>query len=121
VGIDTVKVVAAKLIRDGHIQRGYLGVGGQNMALERSAARALNMPGGGVLVQSVEPSGPAAAAGVRAGDVIIGLDGETVAGIDDLHRVLSEERIGRTIDLTVLRDGAPRVLAVTPEAKTGRR
>jgi S1-C subfamily serine protease len=121
VGIDTVKVVAAKLIRDGHIQRGYLGVGGQNMALEPSAARALNMPGGGVLVQSVEASSPASVAGVHPGDVIIGLDGEPVAGIDDLHRVLSDERIGRTLDLTVLRDGARTVLAVKPGAKAGGR
>jgi S1-C subfamily serine protease len=121
VGIDTVKVVAAKLIRDGRIQRGYLGVGGQNMALEPSAARALNMPGGGVLVQSVEASSPASAAGLRPGDVIIGLDGETVAGIDDLHRVLSDERIGRTLDLAVLRDGARLTLGVKPEARPGGR
>jgi S1-C subfamily serine protease len=121
VGIDTVKVVAAKLIRDGHIQRGYLGVGGQNMALEPSAARALNMPGGGVLVQSVEASSPASEAGVRPGDVIIGLDGLPVAGIDDLHRVLSDERIGRTLDLTVLRDGSRLLLAVKPGAKAARR
>jgi S1-C subfamily serine protease len=120
VGIDTVKVVAAKLIRDGHVQRGYLGVGGQNMALEPSAARALDMPGGGVLVLNVEATGPAASAGVRPGDVIVALDGMPIAGIDDLHRVLSDDRIGRTLELTVLREGARNTLSVKPEARPAR-
>jgi S1-C subfamily serine protease len=120
VGIDTVKVVAAKLIRDGHVQRGYLGVGGQNMALEPSAARALDMPGGGVLVLNVEATGPAASAGVRPGDVIVALDGVPIAGIDDLHRVLSDDRIGRTLELTVLREGARNTLSVKPEARPAR-
>ena len=120
VGIDTVKVVAAKLIRDGHVQRGYLGIGGQNMALEPSAARALDMPGGGVLVLNVEAGGPAASAGVRPGDVIVGLDGKPIAGIDDLHRVLSDERIGRALELTILREGARSQLSVKPEARPAR-
>ncbi|MGH7477332.1 MAG: S1C family serine protease [Longimicrobiales bacterium] len=115
VGINTAKLVAARLIRDGRIRRGYIGIGGQNVALEAAAARALGMPGGGVLVISVEPGSPAARAGVRPGDVAIALDDQPVTGIDDLHRLLTEDRIDRESTLTVLRERVRVPLALTPE------
>jgi S1-C subfamily serine protease len=120
VGINTVKVVAAKLIRDGRVHRGYLGVSGQNIALEAAAARALGMPGGGVHVMSVESGGPAARAGVRPGDVIIGLDGHPISGIDDLHRVLTDERIGRELSLELLRDRSKTSVRVRPDPRPAR-
>jgi S1-C subfamily serine protease len=118
VGISTVKVVAAKLIRDGRVQRGYIGIAGQNIALEPAAARALGMPGGGVLVLQVEPDSPALRAGVRAGDVVIALDGNAITGIDDLHRVLTDDRIGREVVLELLRERSRLVLAVRPQARS---
>jgi S1-C subfamily serine protease len=120
VGINTVKVVAAKLIRDGRVHRGYIGIAGQNIALEPAAARALGMPGGGVLVLQVESDSPAARGGVRAGDVVIGLDGNAITGIDDLHRVLTDDRIGREVPLELLRERARVVVAVRPEGRPAR-
>jgi S1-C subfamily serine protease len=120
VGINTVKLVAAKLIRDGRVQRGYIGIAGQNIALDAAAARTLGMPGGGVLVLQVEPDSPAARAGVRAGDVVIGLDDNAIAGIDDLHRVLGDDRIGRDVALELLRDRNRTVVTVRPEARPAR-
>lgn len=117
VGINTVKVVAAKLIRDGRVHRGYLGISGQNIALEASAARALGMPGGGVLVLDIEPGSPAGEARIRQGDVIIGLDGTPIAGIDDLHRVLTDDRIGREAALELLRGRARITVAVRPGSR----
>lgn len=117
VGISTVQVVAAKLIRDGRVQRGYIGIGGQNIALEPSAARALGMPGGGVLVLNVESNSPAARAGIRQGDVVIGLDDKPVAGIDDLHRALTDDRIGREIELEILRERTRLAVTVRPEGR----
>lgn len=117
VGINTVKVVAAKLIRDGRVHRGYLGVSGQNIALEPSAARALGMPGGGVLVLDVEHGSPADDARIRQGDVIIGLDDRPIAGIDDLHRVLTDDSIGREIALELLRERTRLAVAVRPTSK----
>lgn len=114
VGINTVKIVAAKLIRDGRVQRGYIGIGGQNIALEPAAARALGMPGGGVLVLNIEAGSPAALTGIREGDVVIGLDGTPITGIDDLHRVLTDDRIGQEIELDVLRERRRLNLSVTP-------
>jgi S1-C subfamily serine protease len=117
VGITTVKQVAAKLIRDGRVRRGYIGIAGQSVALDAAAARALGMPGGGVLVQRVEPASPAARAGVREGDVVIGLDDDPVTGIDDLHRLLTEERIDRPVQLHLLRDRDSLTIAVSPEGR----
>ncbi|HEX7089546.1 MAG TPA: trypsin-like peptidase domain-containing protein [Longimicrobiales bacterium] len=104
VGISTAAWVASRLIRDGRIRRAYIGVAGQNLALEPAALRALGMPGGGIRVVSVEPGSPAAQAGLRPGDVIVALDGEAVAGIDELHRLLTEGRIGRPVVLGIVRE-----------------
>lgn len=114
VGINTVELVAAQLIRDGRVRRAYLGVAVQNVRLDSGAARALGMPGGGVLVTSVMADGPAARAGVREGDVLIAVDEEKVAGVDDLHRSLTGERAGRSAAVTLLRDGRKVVVAVEP-------
>jgi S1-C subfamily serine protease len=114
VGINTVKVVAAALMRNGRVRRGYVGIAGQNIALDPAAARALGMPGGGVLVMSVESGSPAAHAGVAEGDVIIGLDGKPVAGIDDLHRLLTEDRIENGVEMSVLRHREQKKLWVRP-------
>ena len=116
VGVNTVKVVAAKLIRDGRVHRGYIGISAQNVALDAAAARALGMPGGGVHVTQVEAGGAAARAGVRAGDVIIGLDGAAITGIDDLHKVLTDDRIGRELPLELLRERQRMTVPVRPEA-----
>jgi S1-C subfamily serine protease len=67
-----------------------------------------------VLVTSREPDGPADLAGILQGDVLVELDGQAVGGIDDLHRLLLEERIGRPLPLTILRNGRKRTLHVTP-------
>jgi S1-C subfamily serine protease len=120
VGINTVKVVAAKLIRDGRVHRGYIGIAGQNVALDPAAARALGMPGGGVLILQVEADSPAARAGVRVGDVVIGLDGNAITGIDDLHRVLTDDRIGRAVALELLRERSKTVVEVRPEGRAAR-
>jgi S1-C subfamily serine protease len=117
VGVNTVKVVAGKLIRDGRVQRGYIGISAQNVALDAAAARALGMPGGGVHVMQVEGDGAAARAGLRPGDVIIGLDGQPIGGIDDLHKVLTDDRIGRELPLELLRERQKVTLHVRPDPR----
>ena len=113
--IDTAKFVAGRLIEHGRIRRGFLGLGGQNVAVPRGLARRLGVEAeSGVLVIAVEPTGPAAEAGVEEGDLIVGFDGAPVKGIDDLHRALTEERIGRASRLTVVREHGAEDLTVTP-------
>src|SRR5207253_2060004 len=80
------------------------GVGGATIALSRRAVRFHGLAAGaGVRVESVEPGGAAQRAGIEPGDVIIGYDGENVAGVDELHRLLSEERIGKATKIALLR------------------
>src|SRR5437867_3280707 len=102
--IDTAKWVVEQLLRFGRVRRGYIGVGGATIALSRRAVRFHGLAAGaGVRVESVEPGGAAQQAGIEPGDVIIGYDGENIAGVDELHRLLSEERIGKSTKVTLLR------------------
>ncbi len=102
--IDTAKWVVEQLLRFGRVRRGYIGVGGATTPLSRRAVRFHGLAAGaGVRVESIEPGGAAQQAGIEPGDVIIGYDGENVAGVDELHRLLSAERIGKTTKVTLLR------------------
>src|SRR5882724_13365332 len=102
--IDTAKWVVEQLLRFGRVRRGYIGVAGATIPLSRRAVRFHELAAeSGVRVESVEPGGEARQAGIEPGDVIIGYDGEGVAGIDDLQRILTAERIGKRTSVTVLR------------------
>jgi S1-C subfamily serine protease len=113
--INTARFVASRLIRDGRIRRGWLGVGGQNVSISRRSARVAGLErASGVLVLGIEPGSPAERAGLRERDVIVGFGGSQVAGIDDLHRLLTEAGIGVPTTLTVLRPTERQVLEVVP-------
>lgn len=122
IAINTAKFVASNLITYGKVRRSYIGVEGQDVQLDRRTVRAHNLSvEKGVLVLSVMSGGPAGRAGVRAGDVIIGLDGEPLSGIDLLHKMLTEEKTGKTLLITVLRKSEKLVLGITPEESPIRR
>jgi len=104
IGINSAKLVAARLIRDGRITRSYVGVGGQTVPVARRVARFHQLPvESGVLVVSLEPGGPAERAGIKVGDVIVGFDSQPVSGIDDLQLKLTDQQVGVRSVLTVLR------------------
>ena len=112
---NTARFVAARLMRDGCIRRSYIGVAGQNVPVPRGLARAHQLAvSSGVLVVSVEADSPAAAAGLLDGDIILAFAGEPVTAIDDLHRRLSDDRIGKSAVLTVLRGLERRQIPITP-------
>jgi S1-C subfamily serine protease len=113
--IETAKFVAAALIRDGEIKRSFIGLAGQNVPLPRKVVRHYGLPvGSGVLVASFEADSPAQRAGLAEGDVIIGFDDRPVSGIDDLHKLLTGERVGRKSSITVIRGTEKLALEVTP-------
>ena len=119
--IDTAKFVASRLIRDGKVSRSYIGLAGQNVPLPRRIVRYYDLKvESGILVVSFEQNSPAREAGVREGDIIIGFDDRPTAGIDDLHKLLTEDRIGTTSSLLVIRGTQKLKLGVVPgESKTG--
>ncbi len=104
IAANTVQFVAGRLIRDGKIRRSYVGVAGQNMPLPRQLVRFYGLGvSAGIRVASIEPNSPAASSALREGDVIVGLGGHEVESIDQLHRLLTEDRIGVATPLTVIR------------------
>jgi S1-C subfamily serine protease len=116
--IDTAKFVAGRLIRDGQIKRSYIGVAGQNVPIPRRIVRYYQLPvESGVLVVSFETDGETSAAreaGVLTGDLIVEFDGHPIRGIDDLHRLLTDERIGKKMPMTVVRGVQKLTFEVTP-------
>jgi S1-C subfamily serine protease len=116
IGINTAKFVASRLLRDGRIRRSYIGVSAQTVPVHRRVVRFYDLPAEmGAVVISVEEGSPAKRAGLREGDVIVALDGKPVAGVDDLHRLLTEVRVGVSSALTVLRWTEKLELKVLPE------
>ncbi|HXI74721.1 MAG TPA: PDZ domain-containing protein, partial [Pyrinomonadaceae bacterium] len=119
--IDTAKFVASRLIRDGKVSRSYIGLAGQNVPLPRRIVRYYNLAvESGIFVISFETDSPARKGGVREGDIIIGFDDRPIAGIDDLHKLLTEERIGRKSSLMVIRGTEQMTIEVTPEESKNR-
>jgi S1-C subfamily serine protease len=116
IGINTAKFVASRLLRDGRIRRSYIGVSAQTVPVHRRVVRFYDLPKEtGVVALSVEEKSPARRAGVREGDVIVALECHPVAGVDDLHRVLTDVRVGVSCSLTVLRRTEKMELKIVPE------
>jgi len=116
--INTAKFVAGRLIKDGKIRRGYLGVAGQNVPVHRRLVRGHNLPvGSGIFVVSVEPNSASAKAGVRDGDIIIAFGIDPVSDIDALHRLLADHVAPATTTIDVLRGTDKLTLSVTPEPR----
>jgi S1-C subfamily serine protease len=119
IGVNTAVFVASRLIRDGRVTRSYIGVGGQNMALSRRFVRFHHLEReSGIQVVSVEPGSPAAKAGLEQGDIVVGFDGIAVGGIDDLHRLLTDTRVGHQSEVTLLRRTEKLALPIVPAEYT---
>ncbi len=117
IAISTAIYVAGKLIKDGRIVRGRIGVAGQTTPIRRRLVRYFDLPlETGVTVAGVEPGSPAQRAGLLPGDLIVGAEGQAVPDIDALHRLLTESTIGQPLRLDVIRLTQRREIVVTPEA-----
>jgi S1-C subfamily serine protease len=116
--INTAKRVIPDLMREGRVVRGYLGLAGQTVPFPKSAAAryGLKVPAGIQIVQIV-PGGPAEKAGLRAGDVILSVDGKDSPSVDTIHSILDRNSIGRPSQLRVLRHGEVINARITPERR----
>ncbi len=116
IAINTAKFVAGRLIRDGKIRRAYIGVAGQNVPLPRRVVRFHTLPAEtGILVISIEPGSPAQRAGLREGDIILSYDGQPVRGIDELHKHLTEAKVGMVSPMGILRGPGRITLQIVAE------
>lgn len=122
IGINTAAFVAGRLIKDGRITRGVLGIAGQDTPLHRRLVRFHGLPvERGILVASVEPQSPAERAGVLPGDVLIAFGDRAIDGIDALHRLLVDSAVGVDARLTLIRGTDKLTLTIVPDVSRHRR
>jgi S1-C subfamily serine protease len=116
IGVNTTKFVASRLIKEGRVRRSYIGLGGQNVSLNRRIVRFFNLPAEtGILVLSIDSNSPAKRAGLSKGDIITFFDSHPIKGIDDLHRLLTDEKVGSNPKITVIRNSECLTLNIVPE------
>lgn len=104
--------VVDQLIEFGEVQRGTLGVGIQDLTPDLAEALGIKA-GKGAVVTQVEPDSVAEAAGFQPGDLIVSVDGRSISGSADLRSQIGLKRLGRNIEIGVIRDGKTLTLAVT--------
>ena len=115
VPIDTATSVIPQLLARGRVVRAYLGFGGQSRPVDRRVFRALGLPHERAIeILHVEPGTPAAGAALQRGDLVVALDGRPVQSVDDVHRLLDADAIGRDVGITVVRDGRRLDATVVP-------
>ena len=121
IAANTAKFVLGELVRHGRVRRGYIGISAAQTRLPRRLRHEAEVAqDSAVVVAGVEPSSPADRAGLVVGDVLLGVGGQPVTGADDLIRLLTGDTIGRKVEVDVLREGARRRLALTPEERQRR-
>jgi S1-C subfamily serine protease len=101
-----------QLLARGHVFRGYLGAGLQRIRQERANGSQSSDSRGGVLVVSIDPNGPSARAGILVGDIVTAWNGRPIEGVREIMPLLGPESVGNTVDLALIRGGAPTTLRV---------
>jgi S1-C subfamily serine protease len=108
--VNTVRWVITLLLREGKVTRGFLGISGQTVPLPARVMRYFNLPQEtGVHVVHVVNGSPADNAGLKEGDIIISLDDQTINTVDDIHKLLTIERIGKKLGIVLLRGWTQRL------------
>ena len=115
VASNLARYVAGKLILEGKVRRGFIGIAGQMVHLNPRMISSLQLPvSSGILVQHIEPDSPSHHSTLEQGDVIVGFQNAPVHSIDDLHKHLDEKTIGLQVELVVIRRGRKERVKITP-------
>jgi S1-C subfamily serine protease len=118
VAANTASFVLGELIRHGRVRRAYIGIAAEQRAIPRRLQLAAEIDqNSGAMIAQVTSGSPADRAGLLTGDIVVALDGQSVTGADDLIRFLTGEKIGRAIEMRVLRFGRPRSFSLDPEER----
>src|SRR6516162_4780306 len=118
VAANTASFVLGELVRHGRVRRAFIGIAAQQTAIPRRLRHAAAIAQEtGVMITELEPKSPASQAGLLSGDIILALDGVSVTGADDLIRLLAGDKIGRTIEIEVLRLGKPHRFTLVPQER----
>jgi S1-C subfamily serine protease len=121
VASNTANFVLGELVRHGRVRRAFIGVAAQQTAIPRRLQIAAALAqASAVMLASVETGSPADRAGLKAGDIVLAVDGQPVTGADDLIRILTGEKIGRALEVELLRKGQRERVALTPEERPRR-
>ncbi len=118
VASNTASFVLGELVRHGRVRRAFIGVSAQQTAIPRRLQVAAGLDQAtATMVTTIERDSPADRAGLMTGDMVVALDGHKVTGADDLIRLLGGERIGRAVEIEVLRLGRKRSFSLVPEER----
>jgi len=118
VAANTANFVLGQLVRHGRVRRAFIGISAQQTTIPRRMQLAAGLAqSSAATISASEPGSPANRSGLLTGDMIVTLDGQPVTGADDLIRLLTGERIGRSIEISVLRLGKPRQFTLVPEER----
>src|SRR5258708_11111885 len=116
IGINTAKFVASRLLQQGRIRRAFIGVEAQTVPLHRRIVRFYDLPKEtGVIVLAAEAGSPAQKIRLRESDVIVAFGGQPVAGVDDLHRLLTDTKVTLTTAIPTLLSTQNLILQIIPQ------
>lgn len=110
--IDIAKNIADTLVKQGHIKRGYLGISSQLVQVPVAQRAGLTQEHG-LLIVKVDDKSPAQNGGIMIGDILVALDGHPIRDTEDLHILLTGDRVGKTIPIDVIRGNAIQTLQIT--------
>jgi S1-C subfamily serine protease len=118
IGIDTAKFVVSQLLQYGRLRRSWIGIAGQNVPLPRRLVYEYKLPiDTAVMVNEVYKGSPGEQAGLISGDIILAFGTNNIAGIDELHRLLTVDVANRPTPLIVLREIERHYLLIVPLSK----
>jgi len=118
VAANTASFVLGELVRHSRVRRAFIGIAAQQTAIPPLRRRAAGLAQDrAVMISTVEPDSAAERAGLRPGDIIVALDGVTIAGADDLVRALTGDKIGRSVAFVVLRGTERLTVAAVPRER----